>query len=355
MIGSRQTGKTTVLREMFPENDETMWMTGDDIGDKSRLENMTTAIFRQFLKGKKILVIDEAQRISDIGLRMKLVTDYIKDVQLIATGSSAFELANHINEPLTGRKWEHRLYPLSFGEMVAHHGLMDEIRLLNHRLIYGYYPEVVTSEGAETKVLKQLTDSYLYKDIFTLGLIKRSDKLVSLLKALAFQIGSQVSYSELAATVGIDSKTVESYIEVLEQAYIVFRLSSFSRNQRNELKHSRKIYFYDNGVRNALINSFNSIEERTDMGALWENFVIAERIKHNEYYDHYCNKYFWRTRTQQEIDYLEEYDGGLHAYEFKWNTRKKAKLPNSFNEAYPDSVFKIITPDNFYEFLLPEQ
>ncbi|MBQ6725982.1 MAG: ATP-binding protein [Bacteroidales bacterium] len=355
LIGSRQTGKTTVLREMFPENDETMWMTGDDIGDKSRLENMTTAIFRQFLKGKKILVIDEAQRISDIGLRMKLVTDYIKDVQLIATGSSAFELANHINEPLTGRKWEHRLYPLSFGEMVAHHGLMDEIRLLNHRLIYGYYPEVVTSEGAETKVLKQLTDSYLYKDIFTLGLIKRSDKLVSLLKALAFQIGSQVSYSELAATVGIDSKTVESYIEVLEQAYIVFRLSSFSRNQRNELKHSRKIYFYDNGVRNALINSFNSIEERTDMGALWENFVIAERIKHNEYYDHYCNKYFWRTRTQQEIDYLEEYDGGLHAYEFKWNTRKKAKLPNSFNEAYPDSVFKIITPDNFYEFLLPEQ
>ena len=355
LMGSRQTGKTTILMEMFPENEETLWMRGDDIGDQSRLENMTTPMFRQFLKGKKILVIDEAQRVKDIGLRMKLVTDYIKEVQLVATGSSAFELANRLNEPLTGRKWEHKLYPLSFGEMVAHHGLWDEMRLLRHRLIYGYYPEVVTSEGSENKVLQQLTESYLYKDIFTLGLVKKSDKLVTLLKALSYQVGSQVSYSELAGTVGIDSKTVEAYIDVLEQAYIIFRLPSFSRNQRNELKHSRKVYFYDNGVRNALINSFNPVEERGDMGILWENFIIAERMKHNEYYSHYCNRYFWRTRTQQEIDYIEEFDGKLHAYEFKWNTRKKTKQPNSFAEAYPDAEFKVITPDILYEFLLPEQ
>lgn len=354
LMGSRQTGKTTILMEMFPENEETLWMRGDDIGDQSRLENMTTPMFRQFLKGKKILVIDEAQRVKDIGLRMKLVTDYIKEVQLVATGSSAFELANRLNEPLTGRKWEHKLYPLSFGEMVAHHGLWDEMRLLRHRLIYGYYPEVVTSEGSENKVLQQLTESYLYKDIFTLGLVKKSDKLVTLLKALSYQVGSQVSYSELAGTVGIDSKTVEAYIDVLEQAYIIFRLPSFSRNQRNELKHSRKVYFYDNGVRNALINSFNPVEERGDMGILWENFIIAERMKHNEYYSHYSNRYFWRTRTQQEIDYIEEFDGKLHAYEFKWNTRKKTKQPNSFAEAYPDAEFKVITPDNLYEFLLPE-
>ena len=216
---------------------------------------------------KRVLVIDEAQRVKDIGLRMKVVTDQMPDVQLVATGSSSFELANRLNEPLTGRKWEYKLYPLSFGEMVAHHGLLTERRLLPHRLVYGYYPEVVTSVGNEQRVLKELTDSYLYKDVLTLGQVKKSDKLVALMQALSYQVGSQVSYSELANTVGIDVKTVESYIDVLEKSYIIFRLPSFSRNMRNELKNSKKIYFYDNGIRNSLIANFSQVEMRTDVGA----------------------------------------------------------------------------------------
>jgi len=355
LMGARQTGKTTLIEQLFPQNDDTLWLSGDDISTHSLLENMTAVRFRQILSGKRLLVIDEAQRIKDIGLRMKLVTDQIKDVQLVATGSSSFELANRLNEPLTGRKWEYNLYPLSFGEMVNHHGLLTELNLIPHRLIYGYYPEVVVSDGQERRVLQQLTESYLYKDLLTLGQVKKSDKLVSLLKALAFQIGSQVSYSELAATVGIDAKTVEAYVDVLEQSYIVFRLSSYSRNQRNELKHSRKIYFYDNGVRNAIISAYALPEDRNDMGALWENFVISERIKRNEYTDNYCNRYFWRTRTQQEVDYVEEYDGRLYAYEFKYNPKKKAKIPASFIEAYPEANFLMITPDNIEEFLLTSQ
>lgn len=355
LMGARQTGKTTLIEQLFPENEDTLWLSGDDISTHSLLENMTAARFRQILSGKRLLVIDEAQRIKDIGLRMKLVTDQIKDVQLVATGSSSFELANRLNEPLTGRKWEYKIYPLSFGEMVAHHGLHTELNLLPHRLIYGYYPEVVTSAGQEKRVLQQLTESYLYKDLLTLGQVKKSDKLLSLLKALAFQVGSQVSYSELAATVGIDAKTVEAYIDVLEQSYIIFRLVSYSRNQRNELKHSRKVFFYDNGVRNAIISAYSPVEDRNDMGALWENFVISERIKHNDYNDRYCNHYFWRTRTQQEVDYVEEYDGRLHAYEFKYNPKKKAKIPASFLGTYPDADFKVVTPDNIEEFLLPLQ
>ncbi len=354
-MGARQTGKTTLIEQLFPQNDDTLWLSGDDISTHSLLENMTAARFRQILSGKRLLVIDEAQRIKDIGLRMKLVTDQIKDVQLVATGSSSFELANRLNEPLTGRKWEYHLYPLSFGEMVNHHGLLTELNLLPHRLIYGYYPEVVVSDGQERRVLQQLTESYLYKDLLTLGQVKKSDKLVSLLKALAFQIGSQVSYSELAATVGIDAKTVEAYINVLEQSYIIFRLSAYSRNQRNELKHSRKIYFYDNGVRNALISAYALPEDRNDMGALWENFVISERIKRNDYTDYYCNRYFWRTRTQQEVDYVEERDGKLYAFEFKYNPKKKAKTPASFMEAYPEAHFLVVTPENIEEFLLSSQ
>ena len=352
LLGSRQTGKTTLLEDLFPKNEETLWLSGDDIDTQDLLSGMNAVRLRNLLGGKRLLIIDEAQRIKDIGLRMKLVTDQIKEVQLVATGSSAFELSNRLNEPLTGRKWEYKCYPISFAEMVKHHGLLDELRLLPHRLVYGYYPEVVSSPGNEELILRQLTDSYLYKDIFAIDRIKKSDKLVSLLKALAYQVGSQVSYSELANTVGIDAKTVETYIDVLEKAYIIFRLPSLFRNKRNELKHSKKIYFYDNGVRNALISAFAQVENRTDTGALWENFIISERLKHNEYNFHWCNKYFWRTHEQQEIDYIEEYDGKLHAYEFKYKPRKKVSEPKAFSSAYPDSEFKVITPDNIEEFLL---
>lgn len=352
LLGSRQTGKTSLLADIFPSEEGVLWLSGDDVDVQSMMETMTAQRMRTLLGDRKIVVIDEAQRIKDIGLRMKVVTDQMKDVQLIATGSSAFELANRLNEPLTGRKWEYQLYPLSFGEMVTHHGLLTEKRLLTHRLVYGYYPEVVTSIGKERDVLKLLSDSYMYKDVLALGSIKKSDKLQTLLQAIAFQVGDQASYSELASTVGIDVKTVESYIDVLEKCYIIFRLPSLSRNLRNELKNNRKIYFYDNGIRNALISNFSPIELRTDSGALWENFAISERIKSTSYGHLWCNRYFWRTHEQKEIDYMEDRDGQLSAFEFKYNPKKKVVVPKHFAEAYPNATFKVITPDNFEEFVL---
>ena len=352
LMGSRQTGKTSLLHTIFAQREDVVWLNGDDIGVQSTIAQINTDRWRMVIGDKRVLIIDEAQQISDIGLRMKLVTDQIKDVQLIATGSSSFELANRLNEPLTGRKWEYRLYPLSFAEMVRHHGLISERNLLEHRLIYGYYPEVVTSPGDEQKVLESLTDSYLYKDVLAFGGVKKSSKLTLLLQALAFQVGSQISYSELSRTVGIDAKTVETYIDILEKAYIVFRLSSFSRNLRTELKHSKKVYFYDNGVRNAVISNFSPVQQRTDIGALWENFVISERLKRNEYKQHFCNRYFWRTHSQKEIDYIEEYDGKLHTYEFKYNPRKAASLPKDFGATYPECTFSEITPSNMEEFIL---
>lgn len=352
LMGSRQTGKTSLLAEIFPSEQDALWLSGDDVDVQGMMENMTAQRMRMLLGDRKVIVIDEAQRIKDIGLRMKVVTDQMKDVQLVATGSSAFELANRLNEPLTGRKWEYQLYPLSFGEMVAHHGLLTEKRLLTHRLVYGYYPEVVTSTGNERNVLKMLADSYMYKDVLAMGNIKKSDKLLTLLQAIAFQVGDQVSYSELASSVGIDVKTVESYIDVLEKCYIIFRLPSLSRNLRNELKNNRKIYFYDNGIRNALISNFSQMELRTDSGALWENFAISERIKFTAYNRLWCNRYFWRTHEQKEIDYVEDSDGILSAFEFKYNPKKKVTVPKHFAEAYPNANFKVITPDNFEEFVL---
>ena len=352
LMGSRQTGKTTLLRQIFENSDDVLWLWGDDVDTQAMMENMTAARMYSLLGEKRVLVIDEAQRVKDIGLRMKVITDQMPDVQLVATGSSSFELANHLNEPLTGRKWEYKLYPLSFGEMVAHHGLLTERRLLPHRLVYGYYPEVVTSVGNEQRVLKELTDSYLYKDVLTLGQVKKSDKLVALMQALSYQVGSQVSYSELANTVGIDVKTVESYIDVLEKSYIIFRLPSFSRNMRNELKNSKKIYFYDNGIRNSLIANFSQVEMRTDVGALWENFIVSERLKYNDYTHRWCNRYFWRTREQKEIDYLEECDGVLSAFEFKYNPRKHTPVPKGFAENYKDASFMVVTSENMEEFIL---
>jgi len=279
ILGARQTGKTTILHQLFEETSDTLWLSGDDPDVHSVFEKATSTRFKAMFSGKKTIVIDEAQRIPDIGIKLKLITDHIKGVQLVATGSSSFELANKVNEPLTGRKWEFHLYPLSFSEMVNHHGFLEEKRLLSHRLVYGYYPEVVTKAGNEKEVLKQLSDSYLYKDLLMWERIQKPEKLVRLLKALSFQVGNQVSYNELGKLTDLDNKTIEKYINLLEQVYIIFRIESFSRNLRSELKSSRKIYFYDNGIRNALIANFNPPELRQDIGALWENFLMSERMK----------------------------------------------------------------------------
>ena len=355
LTGARQVGKTTLLKQVLHTNEDVLWLNGDEMQVQNLFDNASADRLLAEFGSSRIVILDEAQRIKNIGLRLKLMADSDSDIQLIATGSSAFELANTVNEPLTGRKWEYQMFPFSFGEMVMHHGKMKEMRMLPRRVVYGYYPEVVNNEGNEVEILKLLTDAYLYKDILSWENIKHPDKLQTLLRALAYQVGSQVSFNELSQMCSLDNKTVERYITLLEQCYIIFRLPSFSRNLRHELKASRKIYFYDNGIRNALIADYNAPETRQDIGALWENFVISERMKSNEYYRRWVNRYFWRTRQQQEIDYLEEGGGRLHAYEIKWNPRAKASITKTFTEAYPETDFTVITPDNIADFLLPDK
>lgn len=353
IMGARQVGKSTLLNTLLSSRDDVLWMNGDEPDIQQLFSQMTSTRIRALIGNHQILVIDEAQRIPDIGLRLKLITDQVKEVQVIATGSSSFDLANKVNEPLTGRKREFRMFPLSFCEMVTHSNLLDELRLLPHRLIYGYYPEVVTSQGNERVVLKELAGSYLYRDILSLDGIGKPDKLTRLLQALAFQIGNQVSYNEVGQLVGLDSKTVERYIDILEKSYVIFRLGSFSRNLRNELKSSRKIYFWDLGIRNAVIGNFSQVENRTDTGSLWENFCIAERMKRLSYQGSFAQTWFWRTQQQKEIDYIEEDEGHLSAYEFKWNDHKaNTRCPAPFATAYPDVPFQVITPQNVDEYLL---
>lgn len=352
IMGARQVGKSTLLKMMLDNSNDTLWLNGDDTDVQEMFRNISSTRLRAIIGNNKIIVIDEAQRITDIGLRIKLITDQMTGVQVIATGSSSFELASKVNEPLTGRKREFRMFPFSFREMVQHTNFLDELRMLPHRLVYGYYPEIVSSEGDEKILLKELSDSYLYKDILSFENINKPDKLSRLLRALALQIGCQVSYSEVGNLIGLDSKTVERYVDILERAYIIFRLGSFSRNMRNELKSSRKIYFWDTGIRNAVIGNFAQIENRNDVGELWENFIIAERLKQNAYNGSFASIGFWRTKQQKEIDYIEEENSKLHAFEFKWNEKKaKTKCPDAFASAYPEATFTIITPQNIEDFL----
>jgi hypothetical protein len=351
LLGPRQVGKTTILQAMF-SSPETLWLNGDDSDTRSLLATPNATKLKSIIGKHQFLIIDEAQRIQNIGICIKIITDQLKDTKVIATGSSSFELANKINEPLTGRKWEFFLYPLSFQELVNHHGLLTEKRLLETRLIYGYYPEVVNQPGEEKAIIKSIADSYLYKDILTWERILKPEKLERLIQALAFQVGGEVSYNELGQICGLDKETVEKYILLLEKAYIIFRLHSFSRNLRNELKKSRKIYFYDNGIRNAVINQFSPLAARNDKGALWENFIISERQKRNQYEQVFCNRYFWRTTAQQEIDYIEEMDGALYAWEFKWNKRGKESFTKTFVNAYQPAHTSFISPENMEEFIL---
>ncbi len=351
LMGARQVGKSTLLQLLLGQKQDVLWLNGDNNDVQTLFTAISAERIHSLMGTKRILVIDEAQRIPNIGVQLKIIIDQLPEVQVIATGSSSFELASKVKEPLTGRKREFKLFPLTFNEMVEHSSLIEELRLIPHRLVYGYYPEVVANPGQETNILKELTDSYLYRDILTLDKVAKSDKLVLLLKALAMQIGSQVSYNELSGLVGIDAKTIERYITVLEQSYIIFRLGSFSRNLRNELKFSKKIYFWDMGIRNAVIGNFSLAETRSDIGAMWENYAIAERMKQINYRHPFTQSYFWRTKQQTEIDYIEEQDGSLRAFEFKWNERKSPRCPLAFSNTYPDASFSVITPSNIDDFL----
>ena len=353
LSGARQVGKSTLIREMSKKFTEpVLWLNGDDADIRTRLKDTNSGYLKTFLGNTKTLVIDEAQRIENIGLTLKIIADTLPEIKVVVTGSSSFELANKINEPLTGRKWEFNLYPFSFGEMVNDTNLLAESRLLKHRLVFGYYPEVVLHPGEEAMRLKELANSYLYKDILTWERIQKPEKMEKLVQAIAFQVGNEVSFHELGQTTGLDNQTVEKYINLLEQAFILFRLPSLSRNLRNELKKSRKIYFYDNGLRNAVINQFNPLDLRADTGALWENFLMSERIKQLAYQHISCNRYFWRTTAQQEIDYIEERNGLMTAYEFKWNTNRAYRVPKTFLQAYPQAKTSVINLENAAPWLL---
>ncbi|MCL1907501.1 MAG: ATP-binding protein [Propionibacteriaceae bacterium] len=352
LMGARQVGKTTVLHKLLDGTPGVLWLSGDDLDVRSLFDQATSTRLKTVIGQHHTLVLDEAQRIEDIGIKLKIITDQIPEIQVIATGSSSFELANKDNEPLTGRKFTHQMFPLSYEEMVNHHGLLEENRLLTHRLVFGYYPDVVTHPGSEKVILRELSDSYLFKDLLNWGIVKKTDSLVKLLQALAYQVGSQVSYPEIGNLCGLDYKTVDKYVTLLEQAHIVFRLSSFSRNLRNELKKSRKIYFVDNGIRNSLIANFAQFESRADFGALWENYLMSERRKAVHYHDIWANTWFWRTTQQSEIDLIEEVDGHLAAYEYKWNPSAKTKKHKLFLETYPGSQLRVIHRGNVEEFLL---
>jgi len=352
IFGPRQCGKSTLIETLL-SGQEYLHLSGDDSSVREILSNTSVATLKTIIGKNKILFIDEAQRVNNIGLTLKLITDQIKEVQVIASGSSAFELSNKVNEPLTGRKYEFMLYPLSFGEMVDYHGFLTEKRLIEYRLIYGYYPEIVSKQSEGKELLKLLAESYLYKDLLMLEQVKKPVLLEKLLKALALQVGSEVSYNELAQVIGANKQTVENYIDLLEKAFVVFVLPALSRNVRNEIKKGRKVYFYDCGIRNAIINNFKPVQSRTDTGALWENFIIAERMKFLRYSREDAKMYFWRTAQQQEIDLIEEHEAGLlKAFEFKWGKTEKVRFPQTFTENYPGSETAIISPDNVEEFLL---
>jgi len=349
LLGPRQVGKTTLINTCL-EGKDFLFLNGDDPEIRDLLENAGVSKLRSII-GKNIIVfIDEAQRIKDIGLIAKMIIDQFKEVQLFISGSSALEINQTTQEPLTGRKFEYQLFPISWEEFENHVGYLEASSQLEERLIYGMYPDVINNRYEAGEILKQLSSSYLYKDVLSITGIKKPELLDKLLKALALQIGSEVSYNELANLLQIDKATVSKYIDLLEKAFIVFRLNSFSRNQRNEIKNNRKIYFYDNGIRNMIINNLNNLDLRTDKGALWENFLIAERFKLQQYNQLYSNNYFWRTVQKQEIDFIEESNGKVTAYEFKWKNKGKAKIPASFLNQYEASG-QIIDKENFREFV----
>lgn len=353
IVGARQVGKTTLVKHLLKDQ-EYLFFDADDPTIRQLLSNPNTEQIRTFLGNYKTVFVDEAQRIEGIGLTLKIITDQFKDVQLIVSGSSSFDLGNKLNEPLTGRKWEYELFPVSWEEFEKKEGFIKAEQQIENRIIYGFYPEVLNNQGKEREVLKNLTSSYLYRDILAFSEIRKPEILDNLLLALSLQVGNEVNYNELAQTIGVNKITIQKYIDILEKGYIVFRLHSFSRNIRNEIKRNRKIYFYDNGIRNMIIGNFNQLKLRADVGALWENFLLAERIKQNLYKDTFARMYFWRTKQQQEVDFVEEKNGEISGYEFKWNPKTKIKFPETFVKTYNANTKKI-DRKNFREFIIVDK
>jgi len=352
LVGARQVGKSTLFRQILSDKTDFLTLSCDDPEVREMLNGINQGELQRVVGNHRIVMVDEAQRVSGIGLAMKLIADNMPEVQLLITGSSSLMLQGSLNEPLTGRKFEYHLYPFSTQELVENKGLLRTKSMLESRLIFGSYPDIINNIGDTREILMNLSGSYMYQDLLSMEGVRKPVLIEKLLVALALQVGSEVSYNELAQTVGSDAKTVEKYIDLLEKCYVLFRLPALSRNLRSELKRGKKIYFYDNGIRNALIQNLNPLAMRSDLGALWENFVISEIIKYNHYNGRYANYYFWRTTSQREIDFIEERDGQLHLYEMKWNPKKsKAKVPTEFSKAYGEMPFMVVTPENYLDLL----
>ncbi|PLW98994.1 MAG: ATPase [Marinilabiliales bacterium] len=349
LVGARQVGKTTLLKKILHEKDF-LFLDADDPATRNSLTNPTTEQIRTIIGAHQYVFIDEAQRIPGIGLTLKIITDQMKETQLFISGSSSFDLGNELNEPLTGRKWEYEMFPISWEEYENSIGYIKSEQQLINRLLYGFYPEIINNQGREKETLKNLVNSYLYRDILAFSDIRKPEVLENLLQALALQMGSEVNYNELSQIIGINKITVQKYIDILEKGYVLFRLNSFSRNVRNEIKRNKKIYFYDNGIRNMIIGNFSPLDIRQDKGALWENFLVSERQKQNLYKDTFAKMYFWRTKQQQEVDFVEEQDGVITGFEFKWNARKSHRLPKTFTETY-DAKSVLVDKNNFRDFV----
>jgi uncharacterized protein len=352
LFGPRQTGKTTLSKSIAEKiTTDYEYYNGDELTTQNlwsaqNIENLITSF-----TPKKVIIIDEVQRIENIGLLCKQIIDANLGVQLIITGSSSLNIANLAQEPLTGRKWEYLLYPISCSELLRHWGLNKLLKQLQQILIYGSYPDVVMHPKDAKELISNITTSYLYKDILALTGIKKPMLLQKILQALAWQLGNEVSLNELAALVQADVKTVDNYIYLLEQVFVVYRVSVLSRNHRNEINTKKKIYFYDNGIRNAIIGNFSFLTARNDVGALWENYLFVERKKLLQYNGFHGHTYFWRNKLNAEVDYIEEIDGKIYAFEFNWNPNAKVKFPKAFIENYAPTETKVIHPTNYWEWL----
>jgi len=354
VLGARQTGKTTLLKSVVENQPEVLNLNCDEPIVRSQLQDVNLAELKKVIGEKKLIFIDEAQRVRNIGLTLKLITDNFKEVQLLASGSSALDLASEFKESLAGRKRDYHLYPLSWAELAEHEGYLQAKAQLQNRVVYGMYPEVITSPGEEEELLYELTDSYLYKDLLSFEGIRKPEILSKLVQALALQIGSEVSYNELSQIVGADKNTVSSYIDLLEKTFVIFKLPAYSTNARNELSRKKKIYFHDTGVRNAVIGNFSPLDMRTDKGALWENFLLSERMKMLGNNRIRAGMYFWRSVNQTEVDYVEKRGQQLLAFEFKWSSKAKKKKPRAFLNNY-DAELSFINSENFTTFLSPDK
>lgn len=351
ILGPRQTGKTTLMKQIAQETGSHLWLNCDDPNIRINLELKSVEQIRVILGEHKRVFIDEIQRVKNSGLLLKLIHDTFPDINVMVSGSSALEISSNINEPLTGRKLEYMLYPISWNELTNDIGYLSAKGQLEQRLIYGMYPDVINHPGNENEILTQLASSFLYKDILSYKGLRKPELLEKLLQALALQIGNEVSFSELGRLLEVDKKTVMNYLDLLEKAFIVYRLKPFARNIRNEINTKRKVYFFDNGIRNAILAAYQPLALRLDVGALWENFILGERRKQIAYKQKWSNCFYWRTTQQQEIDYIEERDGLLHAFEFKWNPTKNVRFPKTFMNEYDIGTSQIITPDNMDDFL----